>query len=95
MSAIGLGVAVTASAVSAVASSAISKGIGDLFSNDINPEYKKESLMRMRYVQQKYAMAYGAGVIGEDYDSIIKKLDPQSRLLLDTNRFGSHIILHE
>jgi hypothetical protein len=47
-----------------------------------NPHYKKQDRKRMRYIQRKYAMAYGGGVTGEDAGAIIHQIDPSSKLLM-------------
>ena len=73
-----------ASAASAVGSAAAS-GVGSLVSGILfggfNPKYKKEHCKKIRYIQQKYAEAYGEGGSGDgDLNSIIHSADPNSKL---------------
>ena len=60
-------------AASSAAGGLASKMILNYFTG-INPTYNKESRRRMRYIQQKYAYAYGSGVHGEDACSIIQQI---------------------
>jgi hypothetical protein len=80
---IALGAAGAAGSVAASAgSAAFSKIAGEIFGS-FNPKYKKLHRQRMRYIQKKYARAYGgsAGASGEDdANEIITSIDSQSRL---------------
>ena len=64
------------SAVSGAASS-VSRTVVNVASGLIfgsyNPVYKKKDRRRMRYIQQKYAQAYSAGVL-EDPTTIITRI---------------------
>ena len=44
-----------------------------------NPDYSKDNQKRMRYIQAKYAMAYGAAG-GDDPNAIIAEQDQGSKL---------------
>ena len=64
------GVSAAGSASSAVASHLISA----ILTGNFNPEYNKLHRKKMRYIQQKYALAYGGGQGGEDPYAIIQKI---------------------
>ena len=74
----------SAGAASAVGSAAAS-GVGSLVSGILfggfNPKYSKEHCRKMRYIQQKYAEAYGDSASGNgDPNTIIHNADPNSKL---------------
>lgn len=77
------GVGMVTHAASSAAGGLASKMILNYFTG-INPPYNKESRRRMRYIQQKYAQAYGAGVHGEDACSVIQQI---GMLSSKTNKF--------
>eukprot|EP01034_Spumella_vulgaris_P034722 gene34722-42829_t len=52
---------------------------------NFNPDYKKEARKQMRYIQQKYSLAYGGGLSGEDPCAVIQKIDPNCKLLMTPN----------
>ena len=56
ISSIGVG-----SGVTAVASTVVQSTISALIFGSFNPTYNKLNQKRMRYIQQKYAQAYGNG----------------------------------
>lgn len=81
------GVGMVTHAASSAAGGLASKMILSYFTG-INPPYNKESRRRMRYIQQKYAQAYGAGVHGEDACSVIQQI---GMLLSKTNKLNRFI----
>lgn len=58
------------SAAGNLAVQAVTSFLGGSF----NPNYKKLDQKRMRYIQQKYSLAYGGGQNGEDPFAIIQKI---------------------
>ncbi len=62
------------SAASSAASSAFSHVLISILTGSFNPEYNKENRKRMRYIQQKYSLAYDGGQAGEDPCAIIQKI---------------------
>ena len=62
------------SAVSSAASSAFSNVLMSIIMGSFNPDYNKENRKRMRYIQQKYSLAYDGGQAGEDPCAIIQKI---------------------
>lgn len=70
-----------ASGVGRVAGAALSAIVFGSF----NPGYKKENQRRMRYIQSKYAKAYAGGAV-DDYDTIIKRIDPNSKIRMTDDR---------
>lgn len=79
-----IGASAGASAASAVGSAA-ANGVGALVSGVLfggfNPRYSKEHCKKMRYIQQKYAEAYGDSGCGDgDPNTIIHNCDANSKL---------------
>jgi hypothetical protein len=70
----GMIAAAATSTVSSMAGSAFSQILLSIVLGNFNPEYNKESRKRMRYIQQKYSIAYEGGQSGEDPCSIIAKI---------------------
>jgi hypothetical protein len=76
-----------ATAVASGASSAASTAASQVFSRvllaivlgNFNPNYNKENRQRMRYIQQKYSLAYEGGKGGEDPFAIIDKIGEFTR----------------
>lgn len=60
--------------MSSAASSAFSIVLTSLLQGTFNPDYNKEARKRMRYIQQKYSIAYEGGKAGEDPSNIIKAI---------------------
>lgn len=77
--AVALGATAAVGSLAASAgSSAFSKIAGELFGS-FNPKYKKLDRKRMRYIQNKYARAYGSS--GEDDpNQVITSVDNDSKL---------------
>lgn len=48
--------------------------VNRLLAGNFNPDFKKEARKQMRYIQQKYSLAYGGGLSGEDPCAIIQKI---------------------
>jgi hypothetical protein len=66
--------AAAASSASSLAGSAFSKVLMSILLGNFNPEYNRESRRRMRYIQQKYSLAYEGGKAGEDPCAIIQQI---------------------
>ena len=69
-----------------VASSAVSSGIAAFVSGVIfgsyNPSYNKEDRRRIRYIQLKYAQAYGGNESNEP-NAVINTIDPNSKIKMN------------
>ncbi len=63
-----------ATAVSSAATTAFSKVLMYILLGSYNPDYNKENRKRMRYIQQKYSLAYDGGQADDDPCAIIKKI---------------------
>lgn len=66
--------AAATSTASNVAGAAFSQVLMSIVMGNFNPEYNKEARKRMRYIQQKYSLAYEGGKAGEDPCGIISKI---------------------
>lgn len=74
--------AATTSAASSAASSVFSQVLVSILFGNFNPEYNREARRRMRYIQQKFAMAYSSSAT-EDANSVIHSIDVNSKLLMN------------
>lgn len=85
-----------ASAVAASASTAMANVVTHYWlGGNFNPSWKKEDQKRMRYLQQKYALAYGDLLSGAGNENVsfgssepnamISKIDPLSKLKMTTD----------
>lgn len=70
-----------AGAVGSAAASGVTSLVSGILFGNFNPNYKKEHQRKMRYIQQKYAEAYGESGSGDgDPNTIIHNRDPNSKL---------------
>lgn len=70
------------STASSLAGNAFSQVLLSIVMGNFNPEYNREARKRMRYIQQKYSLAYEGGQNGEDPCSIISKIGTHSLYML-------------
>ncbi len=71
---IGVGAGAATAVVNGGASAIGAQIITSILNGNFNPDYKKEARKQMRYIQQKYSLAYGGGLSGEDPCAIIQKI---------------------
>jgi hypothetical protein len=72
------------STTSSVASTVFSQVLNSIVAayNNYNPTYNKEARRRMRYIQHKYALAYGESSGDEDPAATIQKIGKCLNFLL-------------
>lgn len=75
-----------ASAVGSAAASGVGSLVTGILFGGFNPKYSKEHGRKIRYIQQKYAEAYGDSASGNgDPNTIIHNADPNSKLKMTTD----------
>ena len=82
--------AAVAQTASSTASQVFSNVLLSIVLGNFNPNYSKENRRRMRYIQQKYALAYDGGQAGEDQFAIIEKIGE-----LDVDDITHHSLRHD